>query len=118
MRAYLILSFALCLVSPAQYRRGPTGAPGSDLDILQTAVATFDGTMRSLDKKHVLLEVGEDQTVSIEITKKTLYWRGTKAIAPRDIGAGTVVTVEAKKVANQMVAVAVRVRESQPDAPR
>ncbi len=118
MRASLILLFALCLASPAQYRQGPSGAPGSDLDILQTAVATFDGTLRSLDKKHVLLELGEDQTVSIEITKKTLYWRGTKSVAARDIGAGTVVTVEAKKVANQLVAVAVRIREPQPDAPR
>ena len=115
MRTTALLLFALCLAAPAQ-RRGPkpTGAPGSDLDILHTAVATFDGTLRSLDKKHVLIEVGEDQTITIEVNKKTLFFRGAKAIAAGDISPGAVVTVEAKKLANQLVAVAVRMREPEP----
>ena len=115
MRTTALLLFALCLAAQTQ-RRGPkpTGAPGSDLDILHTAVATFDGTLRSLDKKHVLIEVGEDQTITIEVNKKTLFFRGAKAIAAGDISPGAVVTVEAKKLANQLVAVAVRMREPEP----
>ncbi len=106
----------LCLALPIEAQRRspkPTGAPGADLDILQTAVATFDGTLRSLDRKRLLIEMGEEQTVTIEVNKKTLYFRGKKAIPASDINPGTVVTVEAKKVANQLVAVAVRVREPQ-----
>ena len=93
-----------------------TDQPGSDLDILSAAVASFDGTLRSLDKKQLLLEMGEEQTLSIEVNKKTLYSRGTKAITPRDIAVGAIVTVEAKKIANQLVAVAVRVKEPPPEA--
>ena len=113
----LFLFICLALPTEAQ-RRGPkpTGAPGSDLDILQAAVATFDGTLRSLDKKRLLIEMGEEQTVTIEVNKKTLYFRGKKAIPASAINPGAVVTVEAKKVANQLVAVTVRLREPPSEA--
>ena len=91
--------------------RQRNGAPGADLDILNTAVATFDGTLRALDKKHVMVEMSEDQTLQIEVNKKTLYFRGAKAITSKDVEVGTVVTVEAKKIANQLVAVSVRLKE-------
>ena len=102
----------------AQYQRSfkPNGQPGSDLDILNAAVASFDGTLRSLDKKQILLEMAEEQTVSIEVNKKTLYFRGTKAITAREVTVGAIVTVEAKKIANQLVAVSVRVNEPPPGA--
>lgn len=107
----------------AQYGRPTTsrqraGAPGSDLDILNTAVATFDGTLRSLDKKHVLLEMSEDQSLTIEVNKKTQFLRGTKTVAMKEFEIGTVVTVEAKKIANQMVAVSVRAKADQAETPR
>ena len=111
MRTIVFLLLVSSLSAQYQRRPKPTGRPGSDLDILNTAVASFDGTLRSLDKKQVLLEMGEEQTVSIEVNKKTLYFRGTEAIAPRDVTIGAIVTVEAKKIANQLVAVSVRVKE-------
>ena len=114
-----IIVFLLLLSSlSAQYQRRskPTGRPGSDLDILNTAVASFDGTLRSLDKKQALLEMGEEQTLSIEVNKKTLYFRGTQAITSREVTVGVIVTVEAKKIANQLVAVSVRVKEPPPEA--
>ena len=115
MRTIVILLFVSHL--GAQYHRGskPTGRPGSDLDILSTAVASFDGTLRSLDHKHVLLEMGEEQTLSMEVNKKTQYFRGAKAIASGEVPVGAIVTVEAKKAANQLVAVSVRVNEPPPD---
>lgn len=106
----------LMLLTEAVVSSQPNGQPGSDLDILNAAVASFDGTLRSLDKKQILLEMGEEQTVSIEVNKKTLYFRGTKAITSREVTAGAIVTVEAKKVANQLVAVSVRVKEPPPGA--
>ncbi|MBY0507350.1 MAG: hypothetical protein K2X03_25775 [Bryobacteraceae bacterium] len=113
----LLLAILLAPASLAQRggyppRSRSNGAPGSDLDILQTAVATFDGTLRSLDKKRVLVELGEDQTVTIEVTRKTLFFEGKQAVAAAKFVPGAVVTVEAKKVANQLVAVAVRLREA------
>lgn len=98
------------MVRPTARQRG--GAPGSDLDILNTAVATFDGTLRALNKKHIVLELSEEQTLSIEVTKKTLYFRGSKTVASRDVSMGAVVTVEAKKIANQLVALNVRIKEA------
>ena len=116
MRTIILLSliFGLEAIAQIRGRQKATGAPGSDLDILNTAVASFDGTLRSLDKKHVFLEMGEEQTLSIEVNKKTLFFKGAKAVAARDIAAGSIVTVEAKKVANQLVAVAVRLKDAPP----
>lgn len=116
MRA-LALSLLLIAASAAtaQRRPRPNTEPGSDYDILNAAVATFDGTLRSLDKKRVLLEMGEDQTLTIEVNRKTRYFRGAKAIMAREISVGAIVTVEARKVANQLLAVAVRVREPAAD---
>ncbi len=117
MRTFVILLLLSSLPVLAQ-RRGrttsrprATGQPGSDLDILNTAVAAFDGTLRSLDQKHVLIEMGEEQTLSIEINKKTQFFRGAKAISASDFSAGAIVTVEAKKVANQLIAVSVRLKD-------
>jgi hypothetical protein len=114
----LVFLLLICEAAAQRTSRQRAGAPGADLDILNTAVATFDGTLRALDKKHAQLEMSEEQSLSIEVTRKTLYFRGTKAIASRDIPVGTVVTVEAKKIANQLVAVSVRVKEPQPDSAR
>ena len=117
MRTFVILLLLSSLPVLAQRRGGTTsrpratGQPGSDLDILNTAVAAFDGTLRSLDKKHVLIEMGEEQTLSIEINKKTQFFRGAKAISASDFSAGAIVTVEAKKVANQLIAVSVRLKD-------
>ena len=117
MRTFVILLLLSSLPVLAQRRGGTTsrpratGQPGSDLDILNTAVAAFDGTLRSLDQKHVLIEMGEEQTLSIEINKKTQFFRGAKAISASDFSAGAIVTVEAKKVANQLIAVSVRLKD-------
>ncbi len=116
MRTIVFLLLLSSLSAQYQRRPKPTGRPGSDLDILNTAVASFDGTLRSLDKKQALLEMGEEQTLSIEVNKKTLYFRGTQAITSREVTVGAIVTVEAKKIANQLVAVSVRVKEPPPEA--
>ncbi len=87
-----------------------SGAPGADLDILQTAVASIDGTLRSLDKKKLLIELSEEQSMTIEVTRKTEFVKQGKTVKAADLEVGVPVTVEAKKVANQLVAVRVRMR--------
>jgi hypothetical protein len=117
MRIIVSLFLLFCLEASAQRggnlpRGRSNGAPGADLDMLNALVATFDGTLRAIDNKHVLIEMGEEQSLSIEVNKKTQYFRGTKVISSRDLVAGAIVTVEAKKVANQLVAVAVKVKDA------
>lgn len=118
MRTALCLLILLGSGLSAQRRPKSTGQPGSDLDILHAAVASFDGTLRLLDKKHLLLELGEDQTISLEVNKRTLFFRAGKPSAAREIAIGAIVTVEAKKIANQLVALTVRLKEPPPDAAR
>ena len=116
MRTILLLLLVVCLSVPAQRRGGrqkATGQPGSDLDMLNAAVATFDGTLRTLDKKELSIELPGEQHLSMEINKKTVFFLGTKAIAAREIRMGALVLVEAKKVANQLVAVRVRVKDAE-----
>ena len=111
MRTIVFLLLLSSLSAQYQRRARSSGQPGSDLDLLNAAVASFDGTLRSLDKKQVLLELAEEQTISIELNKKTRYFRGTQAITSREVTVGAIVTVEAKKIANQLVAVSVRLKE-------
>ncbi len=118
LRFIALTLFLLCWEGAAQRRSRPNAEPGSDLDILNSAVASFDGTLRLLNKKQILIEVGEDQTISIEVNKKTLFFRGAKPIAAREINIGSIVTVEAKKIANQLVALSVRIKEPPPGATR
>jgi len=117
MRTLIFLLLLTSLETAAQRRPGSrsNGVPGSDLDILNAAVASFDGTLRVLNKKRIVLEMSEDQTLTMEVNKKTLFFRGAKAISSREVGEAVIVTVEARKVANQLVAVSVRVKDPQPD---
>src|SRR5262245_29171891 len=110
--AALLLISGLALAAQITSRQR-NGAPGSDLDILNSAVATFDGTLRGLDKKRLVLEMSEEQTISVEVNKKTLFFVGKKAATAQDFQVGSVVTVEAKKATNnQLIAVGVRMKES------
>lgn len=132
MRSLACLLCFLCGMAAAQRRSRPNAEPGSDLEILQAAVASFDGTLRVLDKKHILLEVAEGQTISIEVNKKTLFFRAAKPpagkppaarppaekpIAAREIPVGSVVTVEARKSTGQLIALRVHLHEPPPGKP-
>lgn len=92
----------------AQRRRG------EELDILNAAVATFDGTLRLLGKKELVLELAGGQSLTIEVNKKTRYLRGTKTISSRDVKIGSLVLVEARKVMNRLEAVTLRVKDPEP----
>ena len=116
MRTTFLLLLLVCLSVPAQRRGGrpkANGQPGSDLDMLNAAVATFDGTLRTLDKKELSIELPGEQHLSMEINKKTEFFRGQKPIGAREIREGALVLVEAKKVANQLVALRVRVKDAE-----
>ena len=65
---------------------------------LETPVATFRGTLKSIDKKDVILTLTEkDQEVTFHRSRKTKFLKDGKEIKPATITPGTTVSVEAKR---------------------
>lgn len=96
----LFLAFG-CVRVEAQYRqRRPSqgsGARTPDTDVLAAAVASFKGKLRVVDKKDIVIQSDEDQTVTFHRSKKTKFLSGTKEIKPEEIPLESMVTVEASK---------------------
>jgi hypothetical protein len=80
-----------------QTRQGRRGQPQTGISDLETPVATFHGTLRSINKKEVVLDMPEDQTIAFHISHKTKFVRDAKAIKPSAIPAGAPVTVDGKR---------------------
>jgi hypothetical protein len=63
----------------------------------EQALATFNGTVRSLDSKSLTLEGDQSQMMSFRCSKKTTFYDGSKKIKPKAIEPGAVVIVEGKE---------------------
>ena len=59
-------------------------------------LATFTGTVRSIDGKTLIIEVPEGNTLELNCTRKTRYYDGSKKIKFSAINPGDRVTVEAR----------------------
>ena len=64
---------------------------------METPVATFHGTVRSINKKEIVLDMPEDQSIAFHISHKTKFVKDAKAIKPAAIAAGAMVTVDGKR---------------------
>ncbi len=91
------IAAALGAQTPQTGRGGKKGQPQNKVSPLETPVATFHGTLRSLSKKEVVLEVGEEQSIAFHISSKTKFFRDAKPIKPAAIAQGASVTVEGKR---------------------
>ena len=92
--------------APMGGRTGGPGISGTNPDVLNAALASFSGVARSLNKKKILLEISEEQTLTMLVTKKTLFFVGDKAATFKDVPQGSKVNVDAKKeVTGDLVAV-------------
>ena len=101
MRKCVILALfvaALCAQVPTVGRRGRT-APRQQNRVsdLETPVATFHGKLKSLTKKEVVLELGEDKSIAFHISHKTKFLKDAKPIKPAAIPAGAPVTIDGKR---------------------
>jgi hypothetical protein len=86
----------------AQSRRRPAQGSGSgartpDTDVFAAAVASFKGKLRAVDKKDIVIQSDDDQTVTFHRSKKTKFLSGTKEIKPEEIPLESAVTVDASK---------------------
>jgi hypothetical protein len=98
--ATLMLTLLLPVLSPAQNGRSRGRRGGSQIspnapDAYKGVAVTFRGTLKNLDKKQVMIETDEDQTVSIRISRKTKFLKNGETIKPSQIDLGTHVSVDA-----------------------
>jgi hypothetical protein len=75
-------------------RSGPRITPGA-ADASKGVAVTFRGKLKDLDKKNVVIETEEDQTVSMRITGKTKFLKNDQAIKPSQIAPGTPISIDA-----------------------
>jgi hypothetical protein len=64
---------------------------------LETPVATFHGTVRTINKKEIVVDMPEDQSIAFHISHKTKFLKDAKPVKPASIGAGAPVTVDGKR---------------------
>ncbi len=98
-RAILVfgLLVALCASAPAQ-KHGKSGTQKQvKIPEFETPVATFQGTLRSADKKEIVLALPDDKEITFHCSRKTKFLRESKKIKPSDIPVGTEVSVEARR---------------------
>ena len=97
----LVLICALSGQTPSTGRQPRAGKgrqqPQNRVSDLETPVATFHGTVRSISKKEIVLDMPEDQSIAFHISHKTKFVKDAKAIKPSAIAAGAEATVDGKR---------------------
>jgi hypothetical protein len=96
---------------PRQQQTTPN-LPGTNTD----AVATFTGAFKSADKKTLFLEVEDGNTMKMDITGSTKFFRDDKPAKASDFHQGEAVTVDASRDTRLNLR-AVRVATVPPKAP-
>jgi hypothetical protein len=124
---YRILALALTMVLPAvllsQYgsprsrrsggaKANPAPSPGN------VPNPTFEGTLKMLNNKEIMLQLQSDQIVSIRRDRKTKFFENGKEIKPSDIDLGTPLAVDVKEDLDlKPIAVKVMVKPSEAPKP-
>jgi hypothetical protein len=97
----LLLIPMLCAQTPSTSRQPKQGRgrqqPQNRVSELETPVATFQGTVRSISKKEIVVDMPEDQSIAFHISHKTKFIKDDKPVKPAAIVAGTLVTVDGKR---------------------
>src|SRR5215467_11412745 len=93
----LAVAALVCAQTPNPGRRGRQTQPQARVSDLETPVATFHGTLKSINKKEVVLALAEDQTIAFHVSHKTKFLKDGKAIKPSAIPADAPLTVDGKR---------------------
>jgi hypothetical protein len=102
MRNIIVVFALLAVVFPAalpgQYtRRVRTGTSTANAGPYAGPAATLHGTLKSLTKKEIIIDVDPDQSLTVRLTKKTRFQKDGQPIKPSDIAIGTTVALDAKQ---------------------
>lgn len=92
----------VCAQVPMNYptntgRRGRTQQRQTGISPMETPVATFHGTLKSVSKKEVVLAMPEDQSIVFHFTGKTKFLKDGKPIKPSAIPTDAPLTVDGKR---------------------
>jgi len=78
---------------PAAKTRQAGGAPKEEA----VPPVIMRGTLRSLNKKEIVIDAGDDRIVTFRRMKKTKFLKGTKEIPDIELLAGAAIVVEANR---------------------
>ena len=94
----LVLAAAPAVSQSGRAGRRQAGARSSSTDqsTSDKALPNFTGIVRGLDKKMLLLEEADQNTMQLYCTNKTRYFDGSNKIKPSQIQTGDRVSVEAR----------------------
>jgi len=86
----------------AQYGRRAVRTIGPNNGVPADIVPPIEmrGKLREIDKKKIVIEAGEDQSVTFKRSKKTKFLKGAKEIQPDDFPDGAKVVIEANREQN------------------
>lgn len=103
-RLALLLGALLLLfpvIAPAQggygRRRGVAPTSPGNLEVVKNVNVTFNGKLKDIDKKKLMIETEEGHSVSIRLSGKTKFFQDGKPIKRSDIDLETPITVDASE---------------------
>ncbi len=85
---------------PRMPQRGRGIGPNNGVPDGATPLVSMRGTLRSIDKKKILIDASEDQILTFKRSKKTKFLKGEKEIEPDDFPDGAAVTIDASRAQN------------------
>ena len=63
----------------------------------ETPSPTFHGILKAISNKEIILQLGDDQTVSIRRNRKTKFFIKDREVKAQEIPAGSVVAIDVKE---------------------
>ena len=98
VRTFTLVLLIAATLSAQRYPRSRGVANStSPLPAYKGLTATFHGVLKELNKKEIVIQNDEEQTVSIRRGSKTRFFKDDKEIKPKDLETETLVTVDASE---------------------
>ena len=94
IRAVVILGVVVPAVVLAQYYPGVPDTPNPGA---YHVAGSFHGKLKELTSKEIMIQMDDDQILSIHRARKTKFLKGARSIKASDIDVDTLVTVEASE---------------------
>ncbi len=90
----LLLALLISGIAVAQRRSAPKANPAPPQSALSP---TFEGTLKLLTSKEIVIQLQSDQLLSIRRNRKTKFVENDKEIKPSDIAQGTPLAIDVKE---------------------
>jgi hypothetical protein len=95
----LLLGIVPALVFAQSGRTRRRGSSGQDISGASPEV-NIHGSLRSISRKDIVIDTGDDRILTFKRTRKTRFFKGTKEIRTEDFPDNAQVSVEAVRAVN------------------